>query len=433
MGWCWFISVTAAARLPAYPVGGGAVSIWVNDATRCIAGSFTIQRATQVDPSRCNAPPSRILQPKAPEIAPFACLPARLDSKICQKAFIRYFSSLPIAANKVCVSGNMPINSDLWMPLVAQANPGSISIFDYFVKSDLVGQIIIIMLMGFSLVAWTVMIGKYLDFSRMRALNVNFERKLMDLRSVLRLSLRGQAAELGPYARLTHLAVDAFHRHGESGGPSRRTASLRMGHVENALQRGVAHQTIRYESKMIMLGSLVTGAPFLGLLGTVWGVMVAFGAMGVSSSNTLQDLAPGVSSALLTTVAGLFVAIPAVFGYNFLLSKAKSMVTELENFASALADRIELEIEEVFASEERTRSEQHVPPAAATGYGAAFNPAAAHPGAAAQQGGAAPAPHSAQPPHSGSAVRPPLQQPGQPHPGQPGYQHPGESSSPYAG
>lgn len=244
------------------------------------------------------------------------------------------------------------MNSDLWLPLVAQAKPGSVSVFDYFVKSDLVGQIIIILLMGFSLVAWTVMIGKYLDFSRLRALNVNFERKMMDLRSVLRLSLRGQAAELGPYARLTHLAVDAFHRHGESGGPSRRTASLRMGHVENALQRGVAHQTIRYESKMIMLASLVTGAPFLGLLGTVWGVMVAFGAMGQGSSNTLQDLAPGVSSALLTTVAGLFVAIPAVFGYNFLLSKAKSMVTELENFASALADRIELEIEEVFAAEE---------------------------------------------------------------------------------
>lgn len=262
----------------------------------------------------------------------------------------------------------MPIMSDLWFPLLAQAQPGEVSIIQYFKMSDLVGQIIIVLLMGFSLVAWTVMIGKYLDFSRLRALNINFERKLMDLRSVVRLSLRGQAAELGPYARLTHLAVDAFHRHGESGGPSRRTAALRMGHVENALQRGVAHQTIQYESKMIMLGTLVTGAPFLGLLGTVWGVMVAFGAMGQSSSNTLQDLAPGVSSALLTTVAGLFVAIPAVFGYNFLLSKAKSMVTELENFASALADRIELEIEEVFANEERARQNQ---PNAQSGHAAA--------------------------------------------------------------
>lgn len=250
----------------------------------------------------------------------------------------------------------MLVNSDLWVPLLAQAEPGSVSIFEYFSKSDLVGQIIIILLMGCSLIAWTVMIGKYLEFSRLRALNISFERKLMDLRSVLRLSLRGQAADLGPYARLTYLAVDAFHRHGESGGPSRRTAALRMGHVENALQRGVAHQTIRYESKMILLGSLVTGAPFLGLLGTVWGVMVAFGAMGQKGSNTLQDLAPGVSSALLTTVAGLFVAIPAVFGYNFLLTKAKSMVTELENFASSLADRIELEIEEVLTADEKTKA-----------------------------------------------------------------------------
>lgn len=339
----------------------------------------------------------------------------------------------------------MPINSDLWIPLVAQAQPGSVSIFDYFATSDLIGQIIIILLMGLSLVAWTVMIGKYLDFSRLRALNINFERKLMDLRSVVRLSLRGQAAELGPYARLTHLAVDAFHRHGESGGPSRRTAALRMGHVENALQRGVAHQTIQYESKMIMLGTLVTGAPFLGLLGTVWGVMVAFGAMGQQSSNTLQDLAPGVSSALLTTVAGLFVAIPAVFGYNFLLSKAKSMVTELENFASALADRIELEIEEVFATEERTRTESQ--PAAATGISAQ-----SHSAAYAQPAQPPRSPESPQrtdyPPHSGysdtspqAGSRPP--QPGHPHsgthphltpphPGQPqaGHPHSGHSGQP---
>lgn len=318
----------------------------------------------------------------------------------------------------------MLTNSSLWIPVLAQSEAGSVSILEYFAKSDLVGQIIIVLLMGFSFLAWTIMIGKYLDFTRLRALNINFERKLMDLRSVLRLSLRGQAAELGPYARLTYLAVDAFHRHGESGGPSRKTAMLRMGHVENALQRGVAHQTIQYESKMIMLGSLVTGAPFLGLLGTVWGVMVAFGAMGQKSGNTLQDLAPGVSAALLTTVAGLFVAIPAVFGYNFLLTKAKSMVTELENFASALADRIELEIEEVFTADEKKRTESaaagvppqaavppSVPPASAQGQGGYGN-AGYMTGGQPQQGYGTGA--------GGGGALPPQQRPQPGHPQQPG-------------
>jgi biopolymer transport protein TolQ len=116
-----------------------------------------------------------------------------------------------------------------------------------------------------------------------------------------------------------------------------------MGHVENALQRSVAEQIIRYEAKMVVLGSIVTGAPFLGLLGTVWGVMDAFGGMAGAGTASLQGLAPGVSGALLTTVAGLVVAIPSVFGYNYLLQQTKISVVELENFASTAADRIELE------------------------------------------------------------------------------------------
>lgn len=94
---------------------------------------------------------------------------------------------------------------------------------------------------------------------------------------------------------------------------------------------------------MIFLASIVSGVLFLGLLGTVWGVMEAFSAVAVQQSASIASLAPGVSAALLTTIAGLVVAIPAVFGYNALLAKTKILITETENFASSLADRIELE------------------------------------------------------------------------------------------
>ena len=116
-----------------------------------------------------------------------------------------------------------------------------------------------------------------------------------------------------------------------------------VSHAENALQRAVANQSLNYERKMVLLASIVTGAPFMGLLGTVWGVMDAFGAVGLGASASIASLAPGVSGALLTTVAGLLVAIPSVFGYNFLLSLTKKRVIEIENFASTVADRIELE------------------------------------------------------------------------------------------
>ena len=105
----------------------------------------------------------------------------------------------------------------------------------------------------------------------------------------------------------------------------------------------LARQTLRYESNMVFLASIVSGAPFLGLLGTVWGVMDAFSAVSVQQTASIQTLAPGVSAALLTTISGLLVAIPCLFGYNMLFAMTKRLITELENFASSLADRIELE------------------------------------------------------------------------------------------
>ncbi len=114
--------------------------------------------------------------------------------------------------------------------------------------------------------------------------------------------------------------------------------------ITNAIQRKLAEETLAYESKMVFLGSIVTGAPFLGLLGTIWGIMDAFGAVALQNSATIQTLAPGVAGSLLTTIAGLLVAIPSVFGYNFLLTQSKLMTIELENFASILADRIAVEL-----------------------------------------------------------------------------------------
>lgn len=227
-----------------------------------------------------------------------------------------------------------------WL-LLAQA--GDANIFTYFANSNIAGKVIVVCLLCFSLIAWTIMIGKYLDLSRLRNLNLSFESRLNQQRQLLDLNLGSKADSLGPYAMLVEGAVDAFHRY--EGQGSERSLRVRMGHVENALQRTVAQQTIKYESRMVLLGSIVTGAPFLGLLGTVWGVMDAFGSMALQASATLQNLAPGVSGALLTTVAGLLVAIPSVFGYNFLLTQSKLLITELENFASSLADRIELEME----------------------------------------------------------------------------------------
>jgi biopolymer transport protein TolQ len=223
----------------------------------------------------------------------------------------------------------------------------AVNIVKVFNDTDAVGQTIVVGLAVFSLIAWTIMFGKFFELRKLRALNHAYERGLRQERALLEGGETLRQHRHIPYGDLFADAVEAYWRAaaiGQERGTD--TSRFRLEHTENALQRALARQMLRYESSMIFLASIVSGAPFLGLLGTVWGVMVAFDGVasaGAGQAASIQTLAPGVSAALTTTIAGLVVAIPSVFGYNILLASTKQLITELENYASSLADRIELE------------------------------------------------------------------------------------------
>jgi biopolymer transport protein TolQ len=226
-------------------------------------------------------------------------------------------------------------------PVFATTNPWTL-----FLHCDPVGQVIVVLLAVFSLVAWTIMFGKHMELKSLSRLNHSFEGRLFQEKTLLALPESYRNARKIPYADLFADAIEAYWRAAAIGKEKGEdTLHARLEHAENALQRAVARQVLRYESSMIFLASIVSGAPFLGLLGTVWGVMEAFSSISVQQTATIQTLAPGVSAALLTTISGLIVAIPSVFGYNILLARSRLLVTETENFASSLADRIELEMQ----------------------------------------------------------------------------------------
>jgi biopolymer transport protein TolQ len=221
---------------------------------------------------------------------------------------------------------------------------GAINVWQVFLTTDRVGQTIIVLLAVFSIFAWAVMLGKYSELKKLRELNFAFERKIGSERHILDLPENLRNRRDIPYADLLADALEAYWRAAAIGKEKGdETVRSRLEHAENAIQRALARQSLRYEASMIILASLVSGAPFMGMFGTVWGIMEAFNAVSQQASASIQTLAPGVSAALLTTIAGLVVAIPSVFGYNILLGNVKTMITELENYASTLADRIELE------------------------------------------------------------------------------------------
>jgi biopolymer transport protein ExbB/TolQ len=103
------------------------------------------------------------------------------------------------------------------------------------------------------------------------------------------------------------------------------------------MERSVGECALALEERLVLLSLAVSGAPFLGLLGTVWGVMETFSEIAIQGRADLKAMAPGVSAALITTVMGLMVAIPAMFGYNYLISMVKGMIVEMDNFAAQLA------------------------------------------------------------------------------------------------
>ena len=145
-----------------------------------------------------------------------------------------------------------------------------------------------------------------------------------------------QAGSVELDARLKSAAGDARKKH----------VSLKsMEHVKRLTENAVAQESLKLEGGLIILALAVSGGPFLGLLGTVWGVMSTFAGIASSPSGTasLQVMAPGVSAALITTVAGLLVAIPSMFGYNWLVHSLRVLTVELDNFAQELVSKMETE------------------------------------------------------------------------------------------
>lgn len=205
---------------------------------------------------------------------------------------------------------------------------------------------IIICLLFFSIGAWSVMIAKAVQMRRAKKLNQYFNAEFRTQKNVLDVFDRRIQAEGCPMFMVYQagsLELDARLRNANGEGRKRYVSLKGMEHVKRSLENTVAQESLKLESGLILLAIAVSGAPFLGLLGTVWGVMSTFGHIAQQGSATMAAMAPGVSAALSTTVAGLLVAIPSMFGYNWLVHNLRVLTVDLDNFAQELVSKMETE------------------------------------------------------------------------------------------
>jgi len=223
-----------------------------------------------------------------------------------------------------------------------------------FRTSDWFGKSIVIILVIGSVFAWTVILTKMREFKRAEAesrrflgayrreghpLALFFQNRVHygPLYGVYDDVCKGLGSALGARGEPSEL----FGGRAPGGGSHVRLEPQHIDFARRLAERSTVDEVFRLEKDMGFLAVVVTAAPFLGLLGTVWGVMDAFRAMAVHGAVMLSEVAPGISGALLTTVVGLLVAIPSLIGYNLLTQHIRRLTIEMENFADELVSDIE--------------------------------------------------------------------------------------------
>ncbi len=205
-------------------------------------------------------------------------------------------------------------------------------------------QLVLALLALMSMWSWTIIFTKIILYKRTRrqvSRGYVLFNDAHDLSEGLQAVSRDGDTAL---SRVGLLAVGEFRKLEKADIERERKRMLVKDTLRRVLRQGVNEEMKRLSSSLSFLATCANAAPFIGLFGTVWGIMHAFHSIGLSQSAALATVAPGISEALVTTAIGLVVAIPATIAYNYLLSLLGEVETELVNYAGAFLNRVEREV-----------------------------------------------------------------------------------------
>ena len=204
-------------------------------------------------------------------------------------------------------------------------------------NSGPIAKVVLIVLLIFSIVSWALIVDKAWQLRRVRRQTIEF---LKTFREGRRSSIVHSAARRLRESPLAQLYAAAYQEVSGASEASDRALddvdeglpAERLEAVNRALRRASAHEVAQLERYLSFLATTASATPFIGLFGTVWGVIAAFHGIGQQGSASLAVVAPGISEALIATAAGLGAAIPAVIGYNYFVNRVKHWATEMDGF-----------------------------------------------------------------------------------------------------
>jgi biopolymer transport protein TolQ len=211
------------------------------------------------------------------------------------------------------------------------------SILSMIWGSGLVVQFVLILLIVLSIWSWAITIAKIIQLRRAESKSAEFSQIFWETRNFARVDDTSRRLGGSPlaavfasgYRELTHIVQENT----ESAKKGIAGNDGDLGTVERALRRAELEETHRLEQGITFLASVASAAPFVGLFGTVWGIMNAFQGLGQAKSTTIQAVAPGISEALVATAVGLAAAIPAAVAFNYFTSSVRKLRQGMDSFS----------------------------------------------------------------------------------------------------
>ncbi len=226
-------------------------------------------------------------------------------------------------------------------------NSTDTEIIHLILNAGLMVRFVLLTLLGFSVGCWTVIFTKGLQLRRARIETTRFLDDFWEAKDLGKANTAAKRYPDSPVARVYHLAFKELARSTQAqaggaaageGGAAQLDISV---NVERSLRRAVQTELTRLSQWVPFLATAGNTAPFIGLFGTVWGIMTAFRNIGQAGSASLAVVAPGISEALVTTAAGLAAAIPAVIAFNHFMAKIRVVESEMRAFSADLLNLLE--------------------------------------------------------------------------------------------
>lgn len=223
----------------------------------------------------------------------------------------------------------------VWAPLAQAADAAGTSITDGLVERLLDSWVVsatLLVLVVMSLSSWFIIAYKWAYFRRVRAESRAFVEAFWQSAKLDAIYRRADELQTAPVSKVFKAGYVELNRVREA---SSRTSEDGLHNVERALKRATQQETMEMERWVPVLATTGTAAPFIGLFGTVWGIMEAFAQLGSGNrANLLDTVVPHIAEALVATAIGLLAAIPAVMAYNFFVRKIRVSLVEIEAFSA---------------------------------------------------------------------------------------------------